>query len=194
MNRPMRSPPEPIPSRGRQSKRVAPAVTAADAPIAIVGAACRLPGAADLEGFWSLLSQGRDAVTQIPADRFNQIPWLHPRRQEPGKTYTFAAGVLGPTAESVLGFDHAGFGLSPREAAEMDPQQRLILELVRESFEDAGWPEASLAGQNFGVYMGASTTDWGDLRQFDPPGADRYMMTGAALSIIANREIGRAHV
>jgi len=151
--------------------------------IAVVGAACRLPGAPDLAGFWSLLSEGRDAVTEVPADRFTQSAWLHPRRQEPGKTYTFAAGVLG----DVMGFDHAAFGVSPREAAEMDPQQRLILELAREAFEDAGWREADIAGRNLGVYMGASTTDWGDLRQFDPPGADRYMMTGAALSIIANR-------
>lgn len=152
-------------------------------PIAVVGAACRLPGAPDLAGFWSLLSAGRDAVSQIPADRFNQSSWLHPRRQEPGRTYTFAAGVLG----DVLGFDHAVFGLSPREAAEMDPQQRLILELVREALEHAGWPESRVAGRDVGVYMGASTTDWGDLRQFDPPAADRYMMTGAALSIVANR-------
>ncbi len=156
---------------------------AAAVPIAVVGASCRLPGAPDMAGFWSLLSEGRDAVTEIPADRFSKASWLHPRRQEPGKTYTFAAGVLG----DVLGFDHAAFGLSPREAAEMDPQQRLILELVREAFEDAGWREADVAGRPLGVYMGASTTDWGDLRQFDPPAADRYMMTGAALSIVANR-------
>jgi acyl transferase domain-containing protein len=69
----------------------------------------------------------------------------------------------------------------------MDPQQRLILELVREAFEDAGWREADIAGRSFGVYMGASTTDWADLRQFDPAAADRYMMTGGALSVIANR-------
>ena len=153
------------------------------APIAVVGAACRLPGAVDLAGFWALLAAGRDAVTQVPADRFNHATWLHPRRQEPGKTYTFAAGVLG----DVLDFDHAVFGLSPREAAEMDPQQRLMLELVREALEHAGWPESTVAGRELGVYMGASTTDWADLRQFDPPSADRYMMTGGALSIIANR-------
>ena len=152
-------------------------------PIAIVGAACRLPGAPDLDGFWALLAEGRDAVTEIPAERFSKAAWLHPRRQEPGKTYSFAAGVLG----DVLGFDHAAFGISLREAAEMDPQQRLILELVRETFEDAGWREADIAGRPFGVYMGASTTDWADLRQFDPAAADRYMMTGGALSVIANR-------
>lgn len=172
-------------SRSDESR--SPAVAAkpglAAMPIAVVGAACRLPGAPDMAGFWSLLSEGRDAVTEIPAERFSKAAWLHPRRQEPGKTYTFAAGVLG----DVLGFDHAAFGLSPREAAEMDPQQRLILELVREAFEDAGWREADVAGRSMGVYMGASTSDWADLRQFDPSAADRYMMTGGALSIVANR-------
>lgn len=171
----------------RREESRPPAVAAkpglAATPIAVVGAACRLPGAPDMAGFWSLLSEGRDAVTEIPAERFSKAAWLHPRRQEPGKTYTFAAGVLG----DVLGFDNAAFGLSPREAAEMDPQQRLILELVREAFEDAGWREADVAGRSLGVYMGASTSDWADLRQFDPAAADRYMMTGGALSIVANR-------
>ncbi len=136
-----------------------------------------------MAAFWALLAAGRDAVTEIPAERFSKAAWLHPRRQEPGKTYSFAAGVLG----DVLSFDHAAFGISLREAAEMDPQQRLILELVREACEDGGWREADIAGRALGVYMGASTTDWADLRQFDPAAADRYMMTGGALSVIANR-------
>ncbi|WP_353213045.1 polyketide synthase, partial [Rhodovarius sp.] len=162
----------------------APAARPATAvPIAIVGAACRLPGAPDMAAFWALLAAGRDAVTEIPAERFSKAAWLHPRRQEPGKTYSFAAGVLG----DVLSFDHAAFGISLREAAEMDPQQQLILELVREACEDGGWREADIAGRALGVYMGASTTDWADLRQFDPAAADRYMMTGGALSVIANR-------
>ncbi|WP_164867903.1 type I polyketide synthase [Rhodovarius crocodyli] len=151
--------------------------------VAVVGLACRLPGAPDAQAFWQLLAEGRDAVTTVPADRFSIPFWHHPRRGEPGRGYTFAAGTLG----EVHDFDAAAFGLSPREAAESDPQQRLILELVREAFEDAGWPEASVAGQDLGVYIGASTTDHSDLRQFDAASADRYMMTGAALSIIANR-------
>ncbi len=151
--------------------------------LAIVGLACRLPGAPDPHAFWRLLAEGRDAVTWVPPERFTQPAWLHPRRGEAGRSYTFAAGVL----DDVLGFDAAAFGLSPREAAEMDPQQRLVLELAREAFEDAGWPEASVAGSATGVYIGASTTDWSDLRQFDPGSADRFIMTGSALSVIANR-------
>ena len=154
-----------------------------DCAIAILGAACRLPGAPDLDAFWSLLAEGRDAVTTVPADRFTQAAFTHPRPSEPGKSYTFAAGTLG----DIAGFDAAAFGISPREAAEMDPQQRLLLEVTAEALEDAGIPASRLAGSGTGVFVGASLTDYGDLRQSDAAGGDRYLMTGSALSILANR-------
>jgi acyl transferase domain-containing protein len=79
------------------------------------------------------------------------------------------------------------FGISPREAAQMDPQQRLLLELVWHAAEDAGIPTAKLAGTTTGVYVGASTTDYSDLRLGDPASGDTYSMTGGTLSILANR-------
>jgi acyl transferase domain-containing protein len=103
--------------------------------VAIVGAACRLPGAPDLDAFWRLLDSGTDAVSTLPADRFAQGPFLHPRRGEPGRSYTFAAGHVG----DAYGFDAGAFGISPREAAEMDPQQRILLEVALGAVEDAGW-------------------------------------------------------
>ncbi len=156
--------------------------TAGDA-IAIVGAACRLPGAEDLDAFWALLEAGRDAVTQIPADRFDQARWLHPRKGEPGRSYTFAAGTVGDAA----GFDAQAFGLSPREAVEMDPQQRILLEVAAGAFEDAGWPGEHLAGRNVAVFVGGSSTDYAELRLADPAAGDRFFMTGNALSILSNR-------
>ena len=84
-------------------------------PIAIVGAACRLPGASDVQAFAELLAAGVDAVTEIPDDRWSKAAWLHPDRGQRGKAYTFAAGVLG----DVSGFDAGFFGISPREAAQM---------------------------------------------------------------------------
>ena len=83
-------------------------------PVAIVGAACRFPGAADLDAFWRLMAEGRDAVSTLPEDRFSQARFHHPRKGEPGRAYTFAAGHLG----DIAGFDARAFGLSPREAAE----------------------------------------------------------------------------
>ena len=158
-------------------------LAAESAAIAVIGAACRLPGAPDLAGFARLLDEGRDAVTDIPPERFSQRRFFHPRPGEPARAVHFRAGTIG----EVLSFDAAAFGISPREAAEMDPQQRLALGLTRRALEDAGWPEASVAGRGIGVFAAASTTDWADLRQHDLGGPDRYGMTGGALSILANR-------
>ncbi|MGK7864062.1 SDR family NAD(P)-dependent oxidoreductase [Falsiroseomonas sp. E2-1-a4] len=167
--------------KSARSPRVVPKPAAK--PIAILGLGCRLPGAADADALWSLLETGRDAVTTVPADRFNQAAFLHPRRSEPGRAYTFAAGTLG----DVRGFDAGAFGISPREAAEMDPQQRLLLEVTLAAMEDAGMRPSALAGRDVGVFVGGSSTDYGDLRLLDHAGGDRYFMTGNALSILSNR-------
>ena len=153
------------------------------AALAIIGAACRLPGAPDRAAFARLLAEGRDAVTEVPPGRFTRARFFHPRPGEPARAPHFRAGTIG----DVLSFDAAAFGISPREAQEMDPQQRLALALARRALEDAGWPEAATAGAPIGVFAGASTTDWADLRQHDLGGTDRYGMTGGALSILANR-------
>ncbi|MGK7868976.1 SDR family NAD(P)-dependent oxidoreductase [Falsiroseomonas sp. E2-1-a20] len=167
--------------RSARSSRAAPDRPAT--PIAILGMGCRLPGAADPDALWSLLEAGTDAVSTLPADRFNQAAFLHPRRGEPGRSYTFAAGSIG----DARAFDAAAFGISPREAAEMDPQQRVLLEVTAQAFEDAGCPASALAGREVGVFVGGSSTDYGDLQLFDHSAADRYFMTGNALSILANR-------
>ncbi|HVI29424.1 SDR family NAD(P)-dependent oxidoreductase [Hansschlegelia sp.] len=151
--------------------------------LAIVGRSCRLPGANDVESFWSLLSEGRCAVTSVGEDRWNHARYLHPRKGEPGKTYTFAAGVL----DDIWGFDPAAFGISPREAEQMDPQQRLSLQLVWEALEDAGIPPSSIAGSETGVYVGTSSLDYGNRIIFDPASADAYFATGNTLSIVSNR-------
>ena len=168
----------------RSTRRAASRGTSRGAePLAIMGAACRLPGAPDLAAFARLLAEGRDAVTEIPADRFAKARFLHPRRGEPARSYSFAAGIIG----DALGFDAAAFGLSPREAEEMDPQQRLLLEVVHHAFEDAGWPVDRLAGRSIGVFIGASSHDHAELRLEDPAAADRFHMTGSAMAILANR-------
>src|SRR6267143_1640249 len=154
-----------------------------DGSIAIVGASCRFPGASGLEAFWRLLISGTDAVTEVDADRWSTRFYYHPSRGEPGKSYTWSAGLL----SEVGWFDPAFFGISPREAAQMDPQQRLLLELVWHTVEDAGIPASKLAGSATGVYIGASSTDYRDLRLGDPASGDSYFMTGGTLSILANR-------
>jgi phthiocerol/phenolphthiocerol synthesis type-I polyketide synthase C len=151
--------------------------------IAIVGASCRFPGADGLEAFWRLLAGGVDAVSEIDDARWSTRFFHHPRRGEPGKSYSWAAGRI----DGIDLFDPGFFGISPREAAQIDPQQRLLLELAWHALEDAGIPASGLAGTTAGVYIGASSTDYGDLRIGDPASGDAYFATGATLSILANR-------
>jgi phthiocerol/phenolphthiocerol synthesis type-I polyketide synthase C len=154
-----------------------------DGSIAIVGASCRFPGADDLDGFWRLLESAGDAISEVDDGRWSTRFYYHPSRNEPGKSYTWAAGLI----TGVDLFEPAFFGISPREAAQMDPQQRILLELVWHALENAGIPPGKLSGSAVGVYIGASATDYSDLRLEDPPGADSYFMTGSTLSILANR-------
>jgi len=152
--------------------------------IAIVGMACRFPG--HVEGpddFWALLREEKDAVTQIPADRFGTEFYQHPSKREAGKSYTFSAGVL----DDVAGFDAAFFGISPREAQQMDPQQRLLLELAWETFEDAGVRPRDMEGSNCAVYIGVASPDYGNRFVDDLNAVDPYSATGNTLSIASNR-------
>ncbi|WP_298965897.1 type I polyketide synthase [uncultured Methylobacterium sp.] len=151
--------------------------------IAIIGRACRLPGASSIDGLWHMLSEGRCAVTQIPGDRWSLERLGHPRAQERGKSYTWAAGVL----DDIWSFDPSVFGISPREAEQMDPQQRLLLELTWEALEDAGLRPSAVAGSPIGVFVGASSLDYGNLRVLDPSSGDAYAATGNTLSILSNR-------
>ena len=138
-------------------------------PIAVVGMACRLPGAAGPDEFRALLRNGTEAVGAPAPDR----PYA-PRR----------GGFL----EWVDRFDAAFFGISPREAAAMDPQQRLVLELAWEALEDAGALPARLGGTSTGVFMGAIADDYATLtRAAGPDAATPQTSTGLNRGVIANR-------
>ncbi|MDQ0504875.1 type I polyketide synthase [Xanthobacter agilis] len=149
----------------------------------ILGYACRLPGAANVDAFWSLLSEGRCAVTEISPNRWAKERFLHPRSGEPGRTYTFAAGVL----DNIYDFDAGAFGLSPREVEQVDPQQRILLELTREAFEHANLPLSEVEGKSVGVFVGASSLDYSVRFAADVCSIDPHFVTGNALSIISNR-------
>ncbi|MFE0465468.1 polyketide synthase, partial [Kitasatospora sp. NPDC058965] len=150
----------------------APSVPDPDAPraVAVIGLACRLPGAADPAAFWQLLAAGRTAVGTFPPDRFG--PGEQPR----------AGGYL----DQVDRFDPEFFGISPAEAAAADPQQRLVLELAWEALEDAGVVPAALAGSRTGVFVGAIGSDYATLTARG--GAiTRHSLTGLNRGLIANR-------
>lgn len=151
--------------------------------IAVVGWSCRVPGANSVSDLWSLLLEGRCAISQVPADRFSLARYGHPRRNERGKSYTWAAGVL----DDIWGFDPSVFGISPREVAQMDPQQRILLQLTWEALEDAGIRPSAIAGTEVGVFVGASQNDYAHTLYGDPAIADCHFATGNALAVVANR-------
>ncbi|MCP4658098.1 MAG: AMP-binding protein, partial [bacterium] len=130
---------------------------AGDEPIAIVGMSCRLPGAPHLEAYWQLLRNGIDAVTEIPPERWDVDAFYDPDPAAPGKMVTRWGGFLADLDR----FDAAFFGLSPREAIHLDPQQRVLMELAWEALEDAGIPPFSLAGSRAGVFIATLSNDYG---------------------------------
>ncbi len=151
-------------------------------PIAIIGIGCRFPGARDPEFFWRLLRDEVNAISEVPAERWDIREFYDPDPAKPGKMNTRWGGFL----EQVDQFDYHFFGIAPREAARMDPQQRLLLEVAWEALEDAGQVLTRLASTRVGVFIGISTDDYGRL-QDDPALSNAYVATGSAWSIAANR-------
>lgn len=167
-----------------------PTVVPAAAPkferIAIVAAACRLPGGVrSPDEFWQLLLQGRDAVGAVPPERWDGDALFDADPALPRRINSRSGGFLDGVAE----FDAAFFGISPREAALMDPQQRLLLEVAWEALESAGLVINRLAGSASGVFVGAHShsNDYQLLQLAQPGGVESHSSTGSAHSILANR-------
>lgn len=154
-------------------------------PIAIIGMACRVPGAdTGLDGFWRLLAEGRDAITEIPPERWDCEAYYDPDPDTPGRMSTKWGGFLA----DVAGFDAPFFGISRREAASMDPQQRMLLEMSWEAIEDAGQSPRRLSGSDTGVFMGLATSDYHSLlAERGEENIDTYFATGTCFSIAAGR-------
>ncbi|WP_432954400.1 SDR family NAD(P)-dependent oxidoreductase [Micromonospora haikouensis] len=153
----------------------APSGFAGTEPIAIVGMAALLPGADDPDEFWQLLLSGREAVGPVPEDR-------HDLRGD-GRL----AGLRGGFLPDVAVFDHRLFGVAPREAALMDPQQRLFLQAVWRCVENSGRRPSSLAGSRTGVFVGVATTDYQTLMTRHGVATEGHTATGVAHAVLANR-------
>ena len=151
-------------------------------PIALTGIGCRFPGARGPEAFWRLLVDGVDAITEVPANRFDIDAVYDPRPGIPGKINTRWGGFL----DAIDQFDPYFFGISAREAAAMDPQHRLLLEVAWEALEDAGEVPERLLGAPVGVFIGMCNADYSNLlNDFDD--IDIYMAAGNARSIVSGR-------
>lgn len=158
-----------------------------DEPVAVVGVGLRMPGGdRDLTGaddFWRFLLGRGDAVREVPDGRWDPFDDGSPEVADLLARTTRLGGFL----SDIAGFDAEFFGITPREAAVMDPQQRLVLEVAWEAFEHAGLAPAALRGSRTGVFVGVSAPEYAAFTASDLASLEPFTATGAALSVIAGR-------
>ncbi|HEY5285512.1 MAG TPA: type I polyketide synthase [Solirubrobacteraceae bacterium] len=151
-------------------------------PIAIVSMSCRFPGdARSPEELWQLVRSGTDAISSFPTDRGWDLERLYdPDPDHPGTSYTQAGGFV----QGVGDFDADFFGISPKEALAMDPQQRVLLELCWEALERAGIDPLSLRGSDTGIFIGINPSGYGSKL---PKELEGYQVTATTGSVISGR-------
>lgn len=151
--------------------------------IAIVGMSCRFPKAKSLTDFWEMLVQGRDAITEIPEERWNIEDYYDADATATNKTNQRHGGML----ENIHDFDPLFFNISPAEAIEMNPSQKLLLELTWEAIENSGMPYKHVQGKKAGVYVGNIWSDFEHLRKHKNAEVTSHSAVGQSSNIIANR-------
>lgn len=156
-------------------------------PIAIIGMGCRFPGGVNNPSkLWEVISEGRDGIIEVPPSRWDVDAFYDPNKEAPGKMYTRKGGFL---QQPVDLFDAGFFNISPREANDMDPQQRLSLEVAWEALEDAGINPGALKNSLTGVFMGICFNDYGHLitQSSHLEAVDHYYSTGNHYSVLSGR-------
>ncbi len=151
-------------------------------PIAVVGMDCRFPGAADLAGYWDLLTRSGDGVGEVPPQRWDAREFYSPDGAQ-GHANTKQGGFI----SDVDAFDNEFFTISPREAAVMDPQQRLLLQTAWRAVEDAGIAPQRLAGTNAAVFVGIMGNEWAQLSVTDYANLTAQAISGNGYCMTANR-------
>src|SRR6187455_764283 len=154
--------------------------------IAIIGIGCRFPGGINhRDALWKLLVEGREAVSDVPPDRWNVERFYDAEPGIVGKSIARRGGFV----DGIDQFDPQFFGISPREAPYVDPQHRLLLETAWEAIEDAGLVLDFEKGTDLGVFVGISHNDYQVIQgtPSDSQGISPHSPTGSAHSIAANR-------
>ncbi|MFE7993820.1 type I polyketide synthase, partial [Streptomyces shenzhenensis] len=153
-------------------------------PIAVIGMGCRFAGGVDSpDAYWRLLTSGKDAISEVPPERWAGYANASPQNAAALRRTTRYGGFL----DDIAGFDAEFFGITPREAELMDPQQRIVLEVSWEALEHAGIPPHTLAGSDTGVFIGVGSDDYGRRMLEDLPGIEAWTGIGAAFCAVANR-------
>jgi phthiocerol/phenolphthiocerol synthesis type-I polyketide synthase B len=153
-------------------------------PVAVVGMGCRFPGGVTgPSSYWRLLLDGGDAVTEVPADRWDADEFYDPDSSVPGRMTTKWGGFV----SDAEGFDAEFFGITPREGEAMDPQQRMLLEVAWEALEHAGIPPDSLGGSRTGVIIGLASWDYTLVNMERRAEIDAYVSTGNPHSTAVGR-------
>ncbi|KAI1100045.1 hypothetical protein F4804DRAFT_348896 [Jackrogersella minutella] len=154
-------------------------------PIAIIGTSCRLPGGSTSPSkLWALLNEPHDLSKEIPTSRFNPNGFYHPDGTHHGTTNVRNAYLL---EEDYRHFDAQFFQTKPVEAESMDPQQRILLEIVYEAIEAAGLRLHDIRGTDTAVYVGVMGSDYADLILKDLNSLPTYLSTGTARSMLSNK-------
>jgi acyl transferase domain-containing protein/acyl carrier protein len=151
--------------------------------IAVVGIACRFPGAENYEVFWDNLKKGRSSIVEIPESRWDWKSYWGDPQSEPNKSNSKWGGFV----EDFDAFDRVFFNCSPQEVERMDPQQRIMLELSWSCFEDAGICPTHLSGKRTGVFLGVFNHDYKELQEKGQSDIAAHYSTGTASALIANR-------
>ncbi|WP_440901854.1 type I polyketide synthase, partial [Actinosynnema sp.] len=156
-----------------------------DDPIAIVSMACRYPGDVRTpEQLWDLVANGVDAISPFPTDRgWDSAALYDADPDRPGTSYVHEGGFVHDAGS----FDAAFFGVSPREALAMDPQQRVLLELTWEAVERAGVDPKSLRGKRVGVFAGTGGQDYADLLDHAPEEVEAFLATATSAAVLSGR-------
>lgn len=150
-------------------------------PVAIIGMSGKMPQSHDLDAFWKHIEEGKDLITEIPEDRWDWKEIYGDPATQSNKTNIKWGGFM----KDVDKFDSLFFGISPKEAELMDPQQRILMETVWKTIEDAGYKASDLSGTKTGVFVGVASTDYGYLQENSEIQAQTS--TGMSHSILTNR-------
>ncbi|GAA6617367.1 SDR family NAD(P)-dependent oxidoreductase [Scytonema sp. NUACC26] len=151
--------------------------------VAIIGMACRFPGAKDYHQFWDNLEKGINNITEIPSNRWNLENFYSANPEESNKSISKWGGFI----EGADKFDPMFFCISRREAMLLDPQQRLMLEMAWSCLEDGGYSPAQLSGTHVGVFVGVCNFDYKELLEKQQNNIEGHLSTGTYTTIIPNR-------